>query len=132
MSEEIKEENVTNKEVTEPDTHEYVIIDEENYKAESVTTGTDSISFALADMAIADAVTKFSDVTELDVAGADLRPYGVYRNLSFVSATVNATGLVTVRFGIASAADVRLSALAQSQEEQNVVIADILYGGEAE
>lgn len=132
MSEEIKEENVTNKEVTEPDTHEYVIIDEENYKAESVTTGTDSISFALADMAITDAVTKFSDVTELDVAGADLQPYGVYRNLNFASATVNATGLVTVRFGIASAADVRLSALEQSQEEQNVVIADILYGGEAE
>ncbi len=120
------------KEKTESDTHEYVIIGKENYKTESVNTGMNSISFILADMAIADAVEKFSSVTELKVSGADLEPYGVYENLTFESATVNADGFVTVQFNIASAVDVRLLALEQSQAEQNVVIADILYGGEAE
>lgn len=129
-------ENVTeNEELTVEetvDTSEYVVVGSEVYKTVSITTGLSSIAFTLSDMPIGDAVSKFSDVTGLGVAGADLQPYGVYRNLNFVSATVNATGLVTVRFSIASAADVRLSALEQSQEEQNVVIADILYGGEAE
>ena len=128
MSEEIQE-NVTT-EAT--DTHEYVIIGSENHKTESVSTGTDCISFALADIAIADAVSKFESVTELKVAGEDLKPYGVYKNLTFKSATVDANSLVTVEFHIASAEEMRLSTLEQSQEEQNVVIADVLYGGDVE
>ena len=114
------------------DTHEYVIIGEENFKTESISTGTDSISFVLSDMEISNAVTKFSGVTELKVAGEDLKPYGVYKNLTFKSAKVDADSLVTVEFHIASAEEMRLSTLEQSQEEQNVVIADILYGGDAE
>lgn len=131
-------ENVTeNEELTAEtggtvDTSEYVIVAGESYKTASVTTGLNSIAFALSDMPIADAVSKFASVTELDVSGADLQPYGVYQNLTFASAEVDAAGLVTVRFSITSDADVRLAALEQSQAEQNVVIADILYGGDAE
>lgn len=133
---EIIEENVTeNEEMTVEetvDTSEYVIVAGESYKTVSVTTGLNSIAFALSDMPIADAVSKFASVTELDVSGADLQPYGVYQNLTFASAEVDVAGLVTVRFSITSDADVRLAALEQSQAEQNVVIADILYGGDAE
>lgn len=125
---EIVEENVTNEEVTEPDTYEYVIIGEDNYKTESVTTGTDSIGFSLSDMTIADAVTKFSGVTELKVSGADLEPYGVYENLTFKSAAVNADGLVTVVFHIASAEEVRIAKLEQTQAEQDEVIAELIGG----
>lgn len=126
-------ENVTeNEELTVEetvDTSEYVVVGAKNYKTVSITTGLSSIAFTLSDMPVDDAVSKFSDVKELDVSGADLQPYGAYRNLTFASATVNAAGLVTVRFSIASATDVRLSVLEQSQAEQNVVIADVLYGG---
>lgn len=122
-------ENVTeNEEVIEPNTHEYVIIGEENYKTESVSTGTDSISFVLANMAIADAVEKFSGVTELKVSGADLEPYGVFGNLTFKSATVDANSFVTVVFHIASAEEVRIAMLEQTQTEQDEVIAEVIGG----
>lgn len=125
---EIREENVTNEEVNEPDTHEYVIIGEKNYKTKSISTGTDSIGFALSDMEIADAVTKFSDVTELKVSGEDLVPYGAYENLTFKSATVNADGLATIVFHIASAEEIRISNLEQTQAEQDEVIAELIGG----
>lgn len=114
------------------DTHEYVIIGEENFKTESISTGTDSISFSLSEIAIEEIINKFSNVTELKVAGEDLKPYGVYKNLTFKSAKVDADSLVTVEFHIASKEEKRISDLEKSQEEQNVVIADILYGGDAE
>ena len=110
------------------DTSEYVIVAGESYKTASVTTGLNSIAFTLSDMPIADAVSKFASVTELDVCGADLQPYGVYRNLTFASAEVDAAGLVTVRFSITSDADVRLAALEQSQAEQDEVIAELIGG----
>ena len=53
---------------------------------------------------------------------------GVYRNLTFASAEVDAAGLVTVRFSITSDADVRLAALEQSQAEQDEVIAELIGG----
>lgn len=129
---EIIEENVTeNEEMTVEetvDTSEYVIAAGESYKTASVTTGLNSIAFTLSDMPIADAVSKFASVTELDVCGADLQPYGVYRNLTFASAEVDAAGLVTVRFSITSDADARLAALEQSQAEQDEVIAELIGG----
>lgn len=123
-------EDVTNEEVTEVDTHEYVIIGDENYKTESVSTGTDSISFALVDIAIADAVEKFSGVTELKVSVADLEPYGIYENLTFKSATVDADGLVTVDFHIASNEEIRIAMLEQAQAEQDIAISELIFGGE--
>ena len=125
---EILEENVTNEETTEPDTYEYVISGEENYQTESIATGTDNISFVLANMAIADAVTKFSSATELKVSGADLEPYGIYQNLTFASATVNSAGLVTVTFHIASAEEIRIATLEQTQAEQDEVVAELIGG----
>lgn len=120
-------ENITNEEVT--DMHEYVIVGDENYKTESVSTGIDSISFVFADMAITDAVEKFSGVTELKVSGVDLEPYGIYSNLTFTSAAVTAEGIVTVTFHIASNTEVRIAELERTQSEQDVVITDMLFGG---
>lgn len=125
---EIKEENVTN-EVTETDTHEYVIIGGENYKTESVTTGADSISFTLSDMEIADTVAKFSDTTEIEVSGADLEPYGIYKNLTFESATVDAEELVTVVFHIATIEEMRIKHLESTQSEQDIAISELAFGG---
>lgn len=108
--------------------NEYVIIGTENYKTESVTTGVDSIGFSVADMEIADAVKKFKSVTELNIAGEDLKPYGFYSNLTFASAMVDAENNVTIKFTIASAQDLRIEALEKSQAEQDEAITE-LFGG---
>lgn len=132
MSKETEKETVTTADTVEETTktHEYVIIDGTSYQTESVSTGTDSISFALAGLEIAAAVEKFKPVTELPVSGEDLKPYGVYSNLTFTSATVDADGLVTVVFHIAQPAELRLAALERSQAEQDDAIAELLGGEE--
>lgn len=111
-------------------THEYVIVGGTSYETDFVATGTDSISFALTGLEIATTVEKFKPVTELSVSGEDLKPYGVYSNLTFTSATVDADGLVTVVFHIAQPAELRLAALERSQAEQDDAIAELLGGEE--
>ena len=112
--------------------NEYVIADEKSYKTESVSTGIDSIKFTLADMPIADAVEKFSGVTELEIAGEDLKPYGFYKNLTFTSATVNADGIVIIEFHIASELEIRLTNLEATQDMQDGAILELAsaIGGE--
>lgn len=107
---------------------EYVIIGKENYKTESVVTGGDSISFSLADMEIAVAVKKFKTVTELSISGDDLKPYGIYSNLTFNAALVDDNGLVTVIYHIMQSVDKRLSELEKTQIEQDEAIAEIIGG----
>lgn len=114
--------------MSEIETYEYVIIRNENYKAKSVSTGIDSIKIALADMQIADAVSKFQSVTELNISAENLQPYGFYKNLTFTSATVDAEGIVTIQFSIASQEKVRIASLEQSQAEQDAVIAELIGG----
>lgn len=128
----MSKENVTTAETVEETakTHEYVIVDGTSYETESVSTGMDSISFALAGLEIATAVEKFKPVTDLSVSDEDLKPYGVYSNLTFVSATVDADGLVTVVFHIARPEELRLTALERSQAEQDDAIAELLGGEE--
>ena len=128
MSKETENEIVTTAETTK--THECVIIDGTSYQTESVSTGTDSISFELNGLEIAAVVEKFKPVTDLSVSGEDLKPYGVYSNLTFTSATVDAEGLVTVVFHIAQPAELRLAALERAQAEQDDAIAELLGGEE--
>lgn len=133
MSKETEKETVTTADTVEETTktHEYVIIDGTSYQTESVSTGTDSINFALAGVEIATAVEKFKPVTDLSVSGEDLKPYGVYSNLTFVSATVDADGLVTVVFHIATQEEVRIKKLESTQAEQDIAISELMFGGES-
>ena len=107
---------------------EYVIIGKENYKTESVVTGVDTIRFTLPDMEITTTVEKFKGITDLTVSDEELKPYGVYSNLIFVSATVDAEGLVTIVFHIAQSAELRLAELEKTQIEQDEAIAEIIGG----
>lgn len=128
----MSKETVTTAETVEETTktHEYIIVGGTSYETDFVATGTDSISFALTGLEIATTVEKFKPVTELSVSGEDLKPYGVYSNLTFTSATVDADGLVTVVFHIAQPAELRLAALERSQAEQDDAIAELLGGEE--
>ena len=132
MSKETEKETVTTADTVEETTktHEYVIAGGTSYETDFVATGTDSISFALTGLEIATAIEKFKPVTDLSVSGEDLKPYGVYSNLTFTSATVDADGLVTVVFHIAQPAELRLAALERSQAEQDDAIAELLGGEE--
>lgn len=107
---------------------EYVTVNGENYKTESVVTGVDTIRFTLLDMEIAEAVEKFKSVTDLSVSGEDLKPYGVYSNLTFNSATVDADGLVTVVFHIATKEEIRIKNLESTQAEQDIAISELMFG----
>ena len=130
MSKETEKETVTTAETVEETTktHEYVIVGGTSYETDFVATGTDSISVALTGLEIATVVEKFKPVTDLSVSGEDLKPYGVYSNLTFTSATVDADGLVTVVFHITQPEELRLAALERSQAEQDDAIAELLGG----
>lgn len=129
----MSKETVTTAETVEETTktHEYVIVGGTSYQTESVLTGTDSISFALTGIEIAAVVEKFKPVTDLSVSGEDLKPYGVYSNLTFTSATVDAEGLVTVVFHIATKEEVRIKKLESTQAEQDIAISELMFGGES-
>lgn len=107
---------------------EYVTINGENYKTESVVTGVDTIRFTLPDMEITEAVEKFKSVTDLSISGKDLKPYGVYSHLTFNSSTVDADGLVTVVFRIATAEEIRIKNLESTQAEQDIAISELMFG----
>ena len=107
---------------------EYVTINGENYKTESVVTGVDTIRFTLPAMEIAEAVEKFKSVTDLSISGKDLKPYGVYSNLTFNSSTVDADGLVTVVFHVATAEEIRIKNLESTQAEQDIAISKLMFG----
>lgn len=132
MNKETEKETVTTADTVEETTktHEYVIVGGTSYETDFVATGTDSISFALTGLEIATTVEKFKPVTDLSVSGEDLKPYGVYSNLTFTSATVDADGLVTAVFQIARPEELRLAALERSQAEQDDAIAELLGGEE--
>ena len=133
MSKETEKETVTTAETVEETTktHEYVIVGGTSYETDFVATGTDSISFALTGLEIATVVEKFKPVTDLSVSGEDLKPYGVYSNLTFTSATVDADGLVTVVFHIATKEEVRIKKLESTQAEQDIAISELMFGGES-
>lgn len=109
---------------------EYIKANDIEYKCSTVTTGINSISFVMEGQAIEDIHTAFKDVTELTVSGEDKTTYGIYENLSFVSATVNAENLVSVTMGIKSALEADVDALKVSQAEQDELLAGLMFGGE--
>lgn len=122
-------ENVTMNEEGLSLKQEYVILKGETFRAESVMTGLDSISFILADIQLQNVVEIFKDATELSVSGEDLQPYGFYGNLTFESATVDAAGTVTVKLRIAKADEISLEELKVTQAEQDEAIAGLMFGG---
>ena len=107
---------------------EYVIIDNTNYEA-IVVTEIDNISFTISDVSIENAVEKFSNVTELEVAGEDLKPYGIYKNLTFTSATIDSNNLVTIKFHIVNDLEQRIAKLETAQAEQDIAISELVFGG---
>ena len=109
---------------------EYIKTNGAEYACKAVVTGVDSISFSMEGQAVADMEAAFRPVTELTVADENKVVYGVYKNLSFESATAYGDGTVMVTMHIKSKTELRLENLEQTQAEQDEVLAELL-GGEA-
>ena len=113
-------------------TKEYVTINGKNYEVDAVSSGVGTLKFAIKGMKIADAVAEFSDATELSVSADGITPYGIYKDISFLSATVYSDGAVTVAFRIANTTESRIANLEATQDMQDGAILELanMIGGE--
>lgn len=112
---------------------EYIKAGGIEYECQTVTTGTDSITFTMEGQEIASIHTAFKDVTELTVSGEDKKTYGIYSGLSFASASVDADDTVSVTMLIRPDLERRLEKVEASQDIQDeaiVELAGIISGGE--
>ena len=112
---------------------EYIKADNIEYECQTVTTGTDSITFTMEGQAVESIHTAFKDVTELTVSGEDKKTYGIYSGLSFASAAVDADDTISVTMLIRPDLERRLEKVEASQDIQDeaiVELAGIISGGE--
>lgn len=112
---------------------EYIKAGGIEYECQTVTTGTDSITFTMEGQAVESIHTAFKDVTELTVSGEDKKAYGIYSGLSFASAAVDADDTVSVTMLIRPDLERRLEKVEASQDIQDeaiVELAGIISGGE--
>ena len=107
---------------------EFVKANGAEYACKAVVTGVDSITFSMEGQAVADVEKAFRPVTELTVADENKEVYGVYKNLSFESATTYGDGTVMVTMHIKSETELRFESLEQTQAEQDEVLAELLGG----
>lgn len=112
---------------------EYIKVDNIEYECQTVTTGTDSITFTMEGQAVESIHTAFKDVTELTVSGEDKKAYGIYSGFSFASASVDADDTVSVTMFIRPDLERRIEKVEASQDIQDeaiVELAGIISGGE--
>ena len=107
---------------------EFIKVNGTEYACKAVVTGVDSITFSMEGQAVADMEEAFRPVTELTVADENKEVYGVYKNLSFESATAYGGGTVMVTMHIKSKTELRFESLEQTQAEQDEVLAELLGG----
>ena len=107
---------------------EFVKANGAEYACRSVATGISSITFSMEGQELADVEKAFRPVTELTVADENKEVYGVYKNLSFESATAYGDGRVMVTMHIKSETELRFESLEQTQAEQDEVLAELLGG----
>lgn len=112
---------------------EYIKVGGIEYECQTVTTGTDSITFTMEGQAVESIHRAFKDVTELTVSCEDKKIYGIYSGLSFALAAVDADDIVSVTMLIRPDLERRLEKVEASQDIQDeaiVELAGIISGGE--
>ncbi len=112
---------------------EYIKADGIEYECQTVTTGTDSITFIIGGQTVESIHKAFKDITELTVLGEDKKTYGIYSGLTFSLASVDVDDIVTVTMLIKPDLERRLEKVEVSQDIQDgaiVELAGIISGGE--
>lgn len=112
--------------------YNYIKIGDKQYKTGLAMETATAISFCIYDMTVDKAAEAFADVTEFCILDSDGKTVkGIYKNLSFTSATVDATGTVTVNMALQSPEVIMIKELKKTQEEQDALIASILFGDDS-
>lgn len=112
---------------------EYIKAGGIEYECQTVTTGTESITFIIGGQTVESIHKAFKDITELTVLGEDKKIYGIYSGLSFALASVDVDDIVTVTMLIKPYLERRLEKVEVSQDIQDgaiVELAGIISGGE--
>lgn len=107
---------------------EYIKIKEE-YLEGQIQTEPEGLKFTITNLTVEQLAEKCKGVTKVEVAGKEKDIYGVYENMVFISALLDAEGSVTVTMKKKNNIEVEIERMQQILNEQAVVIADILYGG---
>lgn len=110
--------------------NETITVNGANYTAKNVLTGIDTISFTLTEP-MDDPEAAFREAKSLTVGDAGGTAYGQYPDVDYESLTIAADGSVTVTMHILTTTEKQIRELQVSQTEQDEVLAEILYGGEA-
>lgn len=111
---------------------EYIKAGGIEYECQTVTTGTDSITFTMEGQAVESIHTAFKDVTELTVSGEDKKTYGIYSGLTFSLASVDVDDIIIIKMLLKTPEEIRLDNLEKTQTEQDELLASILFGNTEE
>ena len=110
--------------------NEIITVNGVKYAAQNVTTGANTISFALAELSAEEAEVVFRNAESLTV-GTEEETYGNYPHVSFESVSKDVDGIVTVTMHILTKEELQIKELQVSQAEQDEAIATLMFGGEA-
>ena len=117
---------------------QYVIINGTEYECKA-SSELHYLLFTFTDKTVDEVKTIFNDVTSLKIAGEDKVVYGIYENLKLASveevfnnqesddSVINAITVVAKMY-IKTQMEVDVDSLKETQNEQDELIAELLYG----
>ena len=111
--------------------NDIVMVDGLSYNVRDLNLDPKYIQFTIDGSTILNVVNTFKNTTSITLLkeGSE-EPYGIYENILFSSALVSSEGSITVTFSITSDIDMRLKKLEEYQVDTDMILSDILYGGD--
>ena len=119
---------VTTEEIIESK-KEYILLNEEKIETSFITTASDYIEITLKSDSFDATYNKFSEVESFKVVDESDTVYGIYTKLKFLFCKIDTDKIATIRFQIGSSLSDRVSTLETSQNEQDEILSELVYGG---
>lgn len=119
---------ITTEEIVESK-KEYILLNEEKIETSFIATASDYIEITLKSDGFDATYNKFSKIENFKVVDKSDMVYGIYTNLKFLFCKIDTDKIVTIRFQIGSSLSDRISELETSQNEQDEILSELVYGG---
>lgn len=119
---------VTTEEIIESK-KEYILLNEGKIETSFITTASDYIEITLKSDGFDATYNKFSEVESFKVVDESDTVYGIYTKLKFLFCKIDTDKIATIRFQIGSSLSDRVSTLETSQNEQDEILSELVYGG---
>ena len=119
---------ITTEEIVESK-KEYILLNEEKIETSFITTASDYIEITLKSDSFDATYNKFSEVESFKVVDESDTVYGIYTKLKFLFCKIDTDKIATIRFQIGSSLSDRVSTLETSQNEQDEILSELVYGG---